>query len=122
MGQPVVAGIPSSGPQPEGTERQGQIVDHHQHVLQGKFELPQPVADRIPAEIDEGGGLQQPVGAGTVLVLGYEAVPFVLKRNIGCPCKSIQYVKPDIVSCVCVIRSDISQACYQILHGKGVQE
>lgn len=58
---------------------------------------------------------------GFVFKISDITITFILKTNIGCLSKGIQYIKSDVMSGVSVLLTGVSKASDQILHDTLIQ-
>ena len=106
--------VGATGLQAELSQGQRHIVADDEQPLLVDVLLVQPIAHGIAAEVHERGGLQQEHFPSLDRCLGHKAVAPVVKMNIGCLSKSIQYHKPCVVAGQFVFVTDITQANNQV--------
>src|SRR5574344_1674300 len=98
------------------SKRKSQIICDNQKILRINFLLIQPIAYSIAAQIHECGGFEKNKLSVFYGRICDEAVTSILKNNIGCLCKGIQYRKTYIVAGALVFISRIAQSYNQIFH------
>ena len=114
MSKAVMTAVGATGLQAELSQRQRHIVADNEQPLLVDVLLVQPITHGIAAEVHERGGLQQEHFPSLDRRLGHKAVAPVVKMNIGCLSKSIQYHKPCVVAGQFVFVTDITQANNQV--------
>ena len=118
----VVAAIATLGSESERAGRQREVIDHHEHILEGDILFLQPIAHGIAAEIHEGGGLEQRDLGILHTHVGYEAIALVFPCRISRFGQSIYHTESDVVARAVVFIARITQADNQVFHFLGVQE
>ena len=76
--QSVVAAVRALFANPDGTERQVQVVHQHEHVLHGDLLLLKPVPHGVAGEVHIRGGFEQYHFGVLHATFGYEPVTLVL--------------------------------------------
>ena len=114
MSEAVMTAVGAIGLQAELSQGQRHIVADDEQARLVDVLLVQPIAHGIAAEVHERGGLEQEHFPSLDRRLGHKAVAPVVKMNIGCLSKSIQYHKPCVVAGQFVFVTNITQANNQV--------
>ena len=110
--QSVVSAVRPFRPDAQLAEGQGDVVDHHQHVLDGYILCLHPVAYRLAAEVHVCLRFHQHEGVPPVANGGRVAVTPRRKNSVGHRRKGVQHFETDIVAGFGVFDTRITQANY----------
>ena len=110
--QPVMSSVTPLLSHSQSTERKIQVITDYNEVLQGKFQLCNPISDSVSAQVHISRRLEQRYVPSLERNFSHITISFRAENNIGCLCPGIQYHKSYIVSGACILRADISQTDY----------
>jgi len=109
--QPVVSAGAPRLPHPECSERKGNVVQNHEHLVTLKLEIPGVTADRLTAEVHVGLRLHQYAASAD----GHLGVPLRIETEHGCgpPRQLLGHKKADVVPGSVMLATGISQSGQQ---------
>ena len=111
-----MAAVGTLGAQADLPERQCDVIDDDQQVVQFDVLLDHPVAHGLPAQVHVGRWLEQHKLLVLETHLGYGAITSGRENSIGCLGECIQYCKSYVVAGPLVLGTNVSQADNEILH------
>ena len=114
--QTIMAAVVTLRPHTDGSQRQREVIEHHQQFGRLHLFFPEPVPHCIAAVIHIGGWLEQEEGTPLESHLRHIAVTLRPENSVGCRSEGIQHFKTYIVPGFGIFGAYVPESGYQILH------
>src|SRR6056297_2454133 len=111
-----MASIPAFCTHSQFSKIKGDIIKDDKEPVSFQLFLFQPVSDSIATAVHKGCWFNQDERSSPVFYFSTEPVTTVIKNSIGCLCKGIQYHKTNVMSCIFVIRTGVTQPNDKVFH------